>query len=446
MMRAGSSIVVRQALASTLVMLVAIAAVGLVATRVVEKQMRANLLATIDTDLTGLADGMVTGGVEEVSRRIADRTDFTSSGSEALYWFADDHGRRVAGNLAQPPALDAAHSETGDRTTAHGPVLLRATRLRGSYVLVVGRALAPINIVTARLSHLFLIASLPAALISLLVGALVAWRFGVRVAILNRTFARFAAGERSARAEFASTRDELGALAGHIDDHLAHADRLLTAQREISDNIAHELRTPLTHLDSRLLRAIEAGGSPDVLRELHDAREDIRSIVSLFDALLDLALAESRAASASDRTTFDLSELISDLAELYDASAEEAGLDFTVMIAPGVIMQGEPMAITRAVANLLDNAFKFAPAGAHVRLAVAAGPRIIVEDDGPGVPEADRVTIFERFRRSRTMTGGRGHGLGLALVRVLAARHGLSARFEDAGPGARFILAAGDDG
>lgn len=441
-----SSIVARQALASTLVMLVAIAALGIVATGVVERQLRSNLLATIDTDLTGLTDGMVTGGGAEVMRRIADRTAFAAGPAEAFYWFGDDHGQRIAGNLVQRPPLDAARSEAADGQIGARPVLLRATRFRGGFTLVVGRSLAPVQVVTRRLSHMFLIAALPSALISLLVGALVARRFGVRVATLNRTFARFEAGERSARTDFTSDRDELGALAAHVDDHLAHTERLLTAQREISDNIAHELRTPLTHLDARLLRAIAAGGSVAVMQELHDARDDIRSIVSLFDALLDLALAESRDGIALERTTFDLSERIGDLAELYSASAEEAGLDFSVMIAPAVTMEGEPMAITRAVANLLDNAFKFAPAGAHVRLTVAPGPRIVVEDNGPGIAAADRATIFQRFRRSHAPVKGRGHGLGLALVRVLVARHGLTARYEDALPGARFILAPGDEG
>jgi signal transduction histidine kinase len=440
-----SSIVARQALASTLVMLVAIAGLDVAATRVVERQLHTNLLATIDTDLTGLTDGMVTGGSAEVSRRIADRTAFAVGPVDSFYWFGDEHGRRIAGNLEQLPPLDAARSEVADSATASGPALLRATRFRGGFTLVVGRSLEPAQAVTRRMSRMFLIAALPAALISLLVGALVARRFGVRVAILNRTFARFEAGERSARTAF-TDRDELGALAAHVDDHLAHTERLLTAQREISDNIAHELRTPLTHLDARLLRAIAAGGSPAILQELHDARDDIRSIVSLFDALLDLALAESRDGIGGERMTFDLSERLEDLAELYGASAEEAGLEFSVLIAPAVTMEGEPMAITRAVANLLDNAFKFAPAGAHVRLMVDPGPRIVVEDDGPGIAAADRATIFQRFRRAHAPVKGRGHGLGLALVRVLAARHGLTARFEDALPGARFILAPGDEG
>ena len=96
------------------------------------------------------------------------------------------------------------------------------------------------------------------------------------------------------------------------------------------------------------------------------------------------------------------------------------------------------MQMARLIANLLDNAFKYAPAGSRVRLTIGAGPRIVVEDNGPGVAPADRERIFQRFIRSAA--SGNGHGLGLALVKVIAARHGLAARVEDAAPGARFII------
>ena len=213
--------------------------------------------------------------------------------------------------------------------------------------------------------------------------------------------------------------------------------RLLTAQREISDNIEHELRTPLVHLDTRLLHAIDHNRDAGVADDLDGARGDIRSIVSLFDALLDLTLAEAGSDSAS-RGTVDVSELAAGLADLYAASAGEAGLDFSTRIAPDVTMRGEAIALTRLIANLLDNAIKHVPAGTRVRRIVGAGPIIAVEDNGTGVAPHDREPIFRRFHRA---SGERnGHGLGLALVRVIAAQHGLTARVEDARPGARFIV------
>ena len=96
------------------------------------------------------------------------------------------------------------------------------------------------------------------------------------------------------------------------------------------------------------------------------------------------------------------------------------------------------MAITRMIANLLDNAFKFVPHGSRVRLTVSEGPKIVVEDNGPGIIDAERDRIFTRFYRAKAT--GQGHGLGLALVRIIAARHGLSSTYDDARPGARFVI------
>ena len=436
-MRASASIVVRQAVTSTIVMLVAIALIALTARIVIERQQRDAMIATIDTDIAGLSDGMVRGGVAEVSARINDRIVLTTGG-DAQYRLSNARGASIAGNLAADTTLDPARSQSGSIATGHGPALARATRLRGGYTLIVARSLRPVDAVVDRLMALFALASIPAALASLLAGAASARRLSLRVTVLNHVFGRFEAGEHSARSKLGAKNDELGRLSSYIDRHLAQTEELFSAQRQISENIAHELRTPLGHLDARLLHMISRITDPIVEEELHLARDDIRSIVSLFDALLDLALAD-----AGDRGTnagvFDLSEIIGDLAELYGPSAEEAGLEFTARITPSVTMRGEPMAMTRAVANLLDNAFKFSSAGSHVRLTITPGPRITVEDDGPGVPPDLRDSVFDRFRGSRDR--GAGHGVGLALVKVIAVRHGLAPRFEDASPGARFILA-----
>lgn len=443
---AASSAVVRQAVISTLVMLAAIGLIAVVARVVIARQQQAAMIATIDTDIAGLADGMSRGGPAEVSSRIADRIA-VKTGDGAQYRFADARGKRLAGNLDVATPLDPARSESGTIRTPLGPALGRATRLKGGYTLTVARLLRPGEAAIGRLMTLFALAAIPAALGSILAGALSARRFGIRVAALNQVFQRFEAGDLAARAAPGRREDELGRLSAFIDHHLGRTERLIAAQRQISENIAHELRTPLGHLDGRLIQMTWRNQDAALDEELHAARTDIRSIVKLFDTLLDLALAEAADSERAATAIFDLSERLVDLVELYGPSAEEAGLEFTATIAPAVTMRGEPMAMTRAVANMLDNAFKFAPAGSHVRLTVTAGPRIVVEDDGPGIAPDLRERVFDRFRGSRVArdstrdsTLAQGHGLGLALVKVIALRHGLVPRFEDAAPGARFIL------
>lgn len=434
-----SSIIVQQAMISTVVMLVAILLLGLAAILSVERQERINLTATIDADIAGLVDVMAQGGVGELQRRIADRTAFAATGNAAPYYrLSDDAGKLLAGNLGALPRLDARRSEVAIVGLPEDQLLVRATRLNSGLALYVGRSLTPTTVVLARLKWLFALGAIPAALLSLVTGPLLSARLERRVARINSTFVRFERGDLAARTDPQTTRDEIAKLGGHVDVHLANIAALLKSQREISDNIAHELRTPLVHLDSRLLRALDQSTDEAVDAELHDARDDIRSIVSLFDALLDLAMAESRGGIGSEMIDFDLSECAADLVELYSASAEDGGWKFSTRLAPGVTMRGEPMAMTRLLANLLDNAFKYVPTGGQVSLTVSPGPRILVEDNGPGIPAELQDHIFQRFQRART--GGHGHGLGLALVRVIAARHGLIAYHEDAHPGARFIV------
>ncbi|WP_425230418.1 sensor histidine kinase [Sphingomonas sp.] len=431
------SIAVRQAALTAAVVLAAVLAFAVAALITVARAMEADTLHTIDTDLAGLVDVAVQGGATGLKKRIDDRLDVVSkSDAQAHYLLLDAQGYYLTGNLRPPVAVDPARSAAARVVSDGEPLLVRATRLRGGLTLYVGRSLAPAARVNAALRIRLAWAGAAALLGALAFGLLTARRLAERVARINAVFRRFQGGDSDARVN-ARDGDEFGRLAGHVHAHLAQIAQLLAVQREISANIAHELRTPLAHLDTRLRHVLALAPDVGMQTELYAARDDIRSIVSLFDALLDIALGE--ALDPTQRGVVDLSEVAADLADLYAASAEERGLDFAARIAPNVTMRGERMQLTRLIANLLDNACKFVPAGERVRLVVAAGPVITVEDSGPGVPAADRELIFRRFGRAQSRAPG--HGLGLALVRVIATRHGLATRVEDAGPGARFVVA-----
>lgn len=437
--KAFGSVALRQAAITAAVVLAAVLAFTLAVLVTVARTTQADTLRTVDTDLAGLVDVAAQGGAVELGKRIGDRLAVVSkSDAQAYYLLLDAQGYRVAGNLAPAPPVDAARSAIGRVTVDGEPVLVRATRLRDGLTLFVGRSLAPAERLGRELRARLAWAAAAAVLGALAVGLLTARGLARRVRRLNTAFRRFEDGDLAARVGERPRADEFGQLARHVDAHLAQIAELLSVQREISANIAHELRTPLAHLDTRLRRALERTDDPAIAGELELARADIRSIVSLFDALLDIALGE--AGDAGARGTVDLSEIAADLADLYAASAEERGLDFAARITPGVSVRGERMQLTRLIANLLDNAMKFVPAGERVRLVVAEGPVITVEDSGPGVPAADRDLIFRRFGRSRSTADG--HGLGLALVKVIATRHGLTTRVEDAAPGARFVIEA----
>jgi signal transduction histidine kinase len=436
-----ASLPIRQGLLFVTAGLVGMLCVALALIASAQSQLRADLLHTVDTDIAGLVDVQAGGGLGELQQRIHDRTVLSpASGEMPLYLLSSRDGRRLAGNVRNAAALDPDRSEATDGVLNGIPAVIRSTRLADGLVLTVGRSLAPVSRLGAGLWRVFGWTAAALILISAAIGLIAARRLDARLSRLNKVFDRFDGGDLSARVGPMRHQDEIARLAQHVDAHLGTIARLLDVQRQISDNTAHELRTPLVHLDSRLLRALGHDPEPAVSRELVAAREDIRSIVSLFDGLLDIATIDG-ATGLKHAAPFDLSEVTASVAELYAASAEEAGVEFAVRITPDITLLGEPMQMARLVANLLDNALKYVPAGSHVRLKLEAGPRLIVEDDGPGIPPADRERVFHRFTRGDASQPG--HGLGLALVKVIALRHGLAARVEDAQPGARFVVEAG---
>ena len=118
-----------------------------------------------------------------------------------------------------------------------------------------------------------------------------------------------------------------------------------------------------------------------------------------------------------------MSEVCRDLADLYGPLAEEKGLTFTSACRPGLLLQGNRHLLAQALANLLDNAIKYTPAGGRVTLSGQPGPVITVADTGPGIPEGERERVLERFVRLDGHRSTPGNGLGLSLVYEIVQQH-----------------------
>lgn len=282
-----------------------------------------------------------------------------------------------------------------------------------------------------------------------IVGIVGVWRsrrLAGRIGAINRAFREPDEPSLRALSEGSAELDEIGELTRHSAQALERLRRMVNAHRETTDQVAHELRTPLMHLDNRLVKALAMLEDEDHLRELTSARNEIRHVIALLESLLDIATSEARRGDPLGLAPVDLSRLVSRIGELYADSAEESGHTFQRSIMPGVHFQGEEMQLTRLLTNLLDNAFKYVPAGGTVRLSLEQGPVLTVSDNGPGVAEADREHIFDRFRRGRghaSVNGtGKGHsaGLGLALARAIAERHRLTLNLAPADAGACFVV------
>lgn len=438
-MRGRSSLVTPLVLAVAGLSLAATALLYVVTTGVIRSEADAALRRAVDVEIAAMADIHATGGQRELVARIRDRLALrAAAGEQAHYLLADASGTRIAGDIAHWPLLSAENSQAGFVTLAGGiPVFARATQLAPDLRLVAAREYGGRTQLLARVGTAFLSAGAAILVAALAVAWAAAGRLQRRVAGLNAGLQAIEGGDLRHRLP-AGPVDELGELAAHANRLVERLAQVIQAQRDVTDQVAHEIRTPLVHLDTHLLRLIERSVDPALTASLSQLRQEARGIAELLDSLLDIAASEARRGDRTGLEHVNLSRIATDLADLYADSAADLGLDFIPRIAPDVTMVGDAMQLTRAISNLLDNAFKYAGADARIELVIESGPRILVRDDGPGVPEALRERIFQRFERGAN--SGKGHGLGLALVRAIAARHGLRVQCGDAAPGAEFVI------
>lgn len=385
----------------------------------------------------------------------------------------DAQNRVLAGSVTADRLTPVVTPEERPRVLRGDPVRVPGSRAGVSGPLEVagvaaGPASAPVLVVAAvptadletsrRVVRTLLLVAFPAFL--LVIGA-IAWRVigsALRpVEALRRGAERIGdAADPGERLPVPQTRDEVEALATTLNGMLARLSDASTRQRAFVADAAHELRSPLATMRTQLEVAQRLGEDDGLAADLLPEVERLGRIV---DDLL--VLARAGAPSPSRRLEpVDLTSLATTVVARYAA----ARVPVTVREGGGegvrgwggrgwdrpgpVVVQGRPEELDRALSALLDNAVRHAASGVVVEVSrhpAQDGPdvaRVIVSDDGSGIPEADRERVFDRFARlddARDRDSG-GSGLGLAIVRELVGRHGGRVRLEDAGPGTRAVV------
>lgn len=230
--------------------------------------------------------------------------------------------------------------------------------------------------------------------------------------------------------------DELGRLAGSFNTMLAALDESVRAQRSLVADASHELRTPLTSVRTNvevLLRAQELPAE-DRAQLVHDIDSQIVELTALVNDLIELARGDEPVVHVDDVA---LDEVVDQV--VTKARIHRPNLRFEVNAQPTMV-RGVAERVARAVNNLVDNAGKWSPEGGTVEVAVASGT-VSVRDHGPGVGDADKPHVFDRFWRAASSRAVPGSGLGLSIVRQVAVTHGGRVWVEDApGGGALFRL------
>lgn len=229
---------------------------------------------------------------------------------------------------------------------------------------------------------------------------------------------------------------EVGALAGAVNELLGQVQHSLATQRRFISDAAHQLRTPLAGLKGQTELALAATADPALRQRLARVHESAVRGARLVSQLLVLARAEPEAVAAQGWEAVDCDRLVREVAADWVPRALAAGCDLGVdIVNEGLCVQGVALLLREAVVNLIDNAVRYAGAGAVITVRLRrAGDDVWldVEDDGPGLAPELRERAFERFVRGST--AGEGCGLGLAIAREIAERHGGSAELLPAAP------------
>ena len=410
--------------------------------------------ATLDAEITGLAEQYAQRGLSGLIQIVAARSA-GDRGDAMIYLVTDPDGKPLVGNIAAWPAGVPTHSAwlsfalertINGRHEVH-PARGRLFVIPGGYRLLVGRDISDAAAFRSEVRTTLLWAGLIALGIGLIGGTVMSRNLLRRVEQVNRTSERVMAGNLSDRVPLHGTKDEFDQLAANLNRMLDQIERLMTAMREVTDDVAHDLRTPLSRLRTRLERALaippgaDPSGGASQAEAIRAAIDEADRLLATFNALLRIAELES-GAHLDRAAPIDLSEVARSAAELYEPVADEKGFVLSVVAEPGVRMSGDWHLLSQALANLLDNTLKYAGGGLiELRVFHENGQAILeVADHGPGIPEADRQSVLDRFVRLEPSRTTPGNGLGLSLVRAIAQRHDGSVTLEDNKPGLRVRL------
>jgi len=377
----------------------------------------------------------------------------------SLYLVTTPTGEGLAGNvgslepgvLDHPGWLETSYRRIEAPDGVEHRALVQVVELPGGFRLLVGRDLEERERIYAIISNAGRWSFALVVVLGLAGGFFVSRRVLKRIDAMTDTANTIMAGDLGGRLPIAGTGDELDRLADNVNAMLERIEALMRGLKEVTDNIAHDLKTPLTRMRNRCEQALRGERGQDYRAALEATIAESDDLIRTFDALLMIARAESGQARGN-MAEFDAAQIARDVGELYEPLAEQKGLALMIEAPAAATVRGNRELVSQALANLVDNAIKYAGPdvskinGAAAEILVRAGAEgeritLSVADRGPGIPEADRSRVVERFVRLEQSRSEPGSGLGLSLASAVARLHGGELRLEDNRPGLRSVIA-----
>ncbi len=416
-----------------------------------EGAIREGRTEILQADAQRLADVYRREGADGLKNFIDARMRMRIAGDRILL-LTDAARRPLAGNLPAWPDVPTTPGDYRARIDLGGEglqtSLVHVTAL-GTYNLLVGRD----NRLFAPLEERFWYGLIGAvavlSLAGLLIGVITRRALMSRVDSIRQTVSAIIHGDLAHRLPTHLSDDELNTLSRTINGMLDQIEQLVHGVRNVSNSIAHDLRTPLAELRSRLEELTLMRPPPDeAFAEVDGAVADVDRVIRIFDALLRLAEIDA-GLRRSGFVAVDAAELAATAVEFYAPAAELKGIALTFHADTPARVAGDPVLLAQALSNLIDNALKFTPDHGRIEVSVQRHPggavQLAVADDGPGIAEAEKARVIERFYRGDASRGTPGVGLGLSLAQAVAKLHGCSLELSDADPGLRVALRISPD-
>lgn len=390
-------------------------------------------------------DDGIAGLRQAIEDRIAAQDD-----PNLLLLLKDRAGRPIAGNIDRWPAglpdrsrwrIITLESSNGNADVEAGvitqPIGTEAT-------LLTGQTLTSKPALGATSARALVVAVLGGGAMALFVAFGLARLLSRRIDVFANAASAVAAGRLDARVDRDATGDAFDRLGHSINRMLDRNETLVRELRMLTDSMAHDLRSPVSRLTSALQQARGRTDDPAAVAALGTALTEADELRKMLDTALDISRAEA-GIGRDQFETFSADALLEDLADLFGPFAEEQGFRLDVDAPEPVEIFAHRDYLSRAIANLIENAIKHGHGGQAITLSAdmidAATMRLAVTDDGQGIAPADMADALKRFGRLDPARSTRGAGLGLSLVETIAHLHNGSLHLEQNDPrGLRVIL------
>jgi signal transduction histidine kinase len=428
---------------------------------------------TISRELEGVQQSYERAGVEGVEaffETALQRGNFT----QYFFMLADENYNKLAGNLEKwpeytryrggwlsfefdilkdsdydlrllkPEDTQGIHSDRSD-------FVGRSLTLGNGYHILVARHYADVINTIELVIGILVRGMLVTIILGTIAGALISRAWLRRVDYINTSIKNIMMGDLSQRIALdGRSSGDINRLVANFNTMLDQLTESLEGVRRVSDNIAHDLRTPLTRMRNRLERLLD-NTSDDNIDEVHGLIEEADALLNTFGALLRI----SRIESVKQREGFaaiDAAVILADVVEFYEPLAEDKNQQISFSCEAQPILFGDRDMLFQTWVNLVDNAIKYTPRGGVINISLSQQKgqlhgkscdfaTILVDDNGPGIPEAEREKSFRRFYRLEASRGeAPGNGLGLSLISAIVKLHRGTITLEDHQPGLRVRL------